>query len=45
MEKRVANTKAYMLLSLCISPNDTITFNAIKNAVTQELLSGDAKQA
>jgi hypothetical protein len=45
MEKRVANTKAYMLLSLCISPNDAITFNAIQNAVTQELPSIDAKQA
>jgi hypothetical protein len=45
MERTVANTKAYMLLSLCIPPNDTITFNAIQNAVTQELLSGDAEQA
>jgi hypothetical protein len=45
MVRRVANTKAYMLLSLSFSPNDTITFNAIQNAVTQELPSGEAKQA
>jgi hypothetical protein len=34
-----------MLLSLSISPSDTITFNAVQNAVLTELPSGDAKQA
>jgi hypothetical protein len=34
-----------MLLSLCISPNDTITFNAIQNSVTLQRPSSDAKQA
>jgi hypothetical protein len=31
--------------SLRISPSDTITFNAVQNAVSAELTSGDAKQA
>jgi hypothetical protein len=39
------NGKAYMLLSLSISPSDTLTFNAVQNAVSTELPSGDAKQA
>jgi hypothetical protein len=30
LERRVANSKDYMLLSICISAIDTITFNAIK---------------
>jgi hypothetical protein len=34
-----------MLLSRCISPFDTITFSAVQNATTDELYSGDAKEA
>jgi hypothetical protein len=45
MDIRKQNGKAYMLLSLSISPSDTITFNAVQNAVTTDLPSGDAKQA
>jgi hypothetical protein len=41
MDIREQNGKAYMLLSLSISPSDTITINA----VTADLPSGDAKQA
>jgi hypothetical protein len=36
MEIRKQNGKAYMLLILSISPSDTITFNAVQNAVTTE---------
>jgi hypothetical protein len=43
LERRQQNGKAYMLLSLCISPSDTITFNAVQNAISTELPSGDAK--
>jgi hypothetical protein len=34
-----------MLLSLCISASDTITFNAVQNATTDKLPTGDAKKA
>jgi hypothetical protein len=33
-----------MLLSLCISASDTINFNAVQNAVTDDLPTGDAKK-
>jgi hypothetical protein len=45
MERRKQNGKAYMLLSLSISPSDTITFNAVQNAVSAYIPSGDVKQA
>jgi hypothetical protein len=39
------NVNAYMLLSWCISPSDTILFNAVQNATTDPLLASDAKMA
>jgi hypothetical protein len=45
LDYRKQNGKAYMLLSLSISPSDTITLNAVQNAFTTELPSGDAKQS
>ena len=39
------NKTAFMLLSLCITPSDTITFGAVQNAKTDELPKGDAKKA
>ena len=42
---RKANKKAYMLLTLSISPNDIVTYDAIQTAVTAELPNGCAKTA
>ena len=42
---RKANKKAYMLLTLSISPNDIVTYDAIQTAVTTELPDGCAKTA
>jgi Reverse transcriptase (RNA-dependent DNA polymerase) len=42
---RKANKKAYMLLTLSISPNDNITYDAIQTAVTIDLPNGCAKTA
>jgi hypothetical protein len=39
------NGKAYMLLSLSISPSDSITFNAVQNPLSDRLPLGDTKQA
>jgi hypothetical protein len=36
--------KAYMLLSLCVSPSGTITFNPVQNSTADALPSGDIKQ-
>ena len=40
---RNQNTKAYMFLTICIT--DAITFEAVQNAVTDNLPTGDAKLA
>jgi hypothetical protein len=42
---RKANKKAYMLLTLSISPNNNITYDAIQTAVTIDLPNGCAKTA
>jgi hypothetical protein len=34
---RAQNAKAYMLLSLSISPSDTVSFGAVQNATTEEI--------
>jgi hypothetical protein len=44
LDYRKQNGKAYMLLSLSISPSDAITLNAVQNVVTNELPSGVSKQ-
>jgi hypothetical protein len=41
---RTQNSKACMLLSLSISPTDTVTFGAVQNATTEELPTGDAEK-
>jgi hypothetical protein len=42
LDYRKQNGKANMLLSLNISPSDTVTFNAVHIAVTDTLPSGGA---
>jgi hypothetical protein len=42
---RTQNAKTYMLLSLSISPTDTVTFGAVQNATIEELPTGDAKKS
>jgi hypothetical protein len=43
LETGAQNSKAYMLLSLCIIASDSLTFEAIQNAVTDDLPTADAK--
>jgi hypothetical protein len=45
IKAKTQNVKAYMLLTLSMSPSNTITFGAIQNVPTEELPTGDAKKA
>jgi hypothetical protein len=45
MDARKQNGLVYILLSLSNSTSDTVTFNAVQNAESTELSSGDAKHA